>query len=261
MLDKQSIKEKLYAACRSGDQQTLAELFQELDIGPEQPRHQGQIDQSLPEEQQPPTVEELLNSAIMGEQIDIVKLLFSIFPGLSFDQGPLGLAARTNNVQLIEAMCKLDPDASNGSYCYLTLIAYACQGPESAGVVSALLKGGADPNNRPEHMLPFSNANYAVTGEMPASIFEEFFDHGYRFDDNCAVRTAVSWNRPDVLEVLFRRGGRLPTARFASKEELIKLAMENDNVDMVDMINRVYPGQPKKRGFVKTIARILGFKS
>ncbi|KAF4461545.1 ankyrin [Fusarium albosuccineum] len=261
MSDRKLIKQRLHSACRSGDQQTLAELFHELGIGPEQPRHPGEIDQSLPEEQQPPTVQELLNSAIKGEQIDMVNHLFSIFPGLSFDQGPLGLAARTNNAQLVEAMCKLDPGAANGSCCHLNVIAYACQGPESAGVVSALLKGGADPNQRPEHALPFSNANYAVTGELPASIFEEFFDHGYRFDDGWAVRAAVSWSRPDVLEVLFRRGGRLPTARFAPKEELIKLAMENKDLDMVDVINRVYPVQPKNRGFFKTIARILHLKS
>ncbi|KAM6506509.1 hypothetical protein FSOLCH5_013486 [Fusarium solani] len=136
----------------------------------------------------------MFNSAITGEQIDMVNLLFSMFPNLSFDQGPLASATRTNNAQLVEAMCKLDPEAVNRSCSYVSLIAYACQGPESADVVSALLKASADPNKRPEHMLPFSNANYAVTGEMPALTFEEFFDHGYRFDDDCAERRSPSYS-------------------------------------------------------------------
>ncbi|KAM0437835.1 hypothetical protein ACHAPT_002200 [Fusarium lateritium] len=261
MSEIQQKNKKILTACRTGDQQTLEELFEELAIGPDQPKHPGEYGQSLAEEQRTPTVQDMISAAIDGQQISMVNFLFFKFPNTSLDCGPLAWATRTGNSQLVEAMCKLDPAAADGAYAHVNLLVYASQGPENADIVSILLKAGADPNKPAEHTPPFSNTSYAVTGNMPALTFEEFFDHGYRFDDGWAVRSAVQCNRPDVLEVLFRRGGQLPTARFDSKEELIELAFEVDNLEMVDVINRVYPVSPKKRGFVGSLARILRFKS
>lgn len=252
---------RILAACRTGDQTTLEGLFDDLFIGPDHPKHPGEYAQSLPEDQHMPTVESMIIAAVNGQQIELVRFLFSKFPNTSLDHGVLAEATKTGNTQLVEAMCKLDPAAANGACYHLNLLVYAYQGPNSAEIVSVLLKAGADPNKPAEHSPPFSNAGYAVTGNMPLSTFEDFFDHGYRFDDGWAVRFAVQHDRADVLELLFSRGAQLPTARYDTKEELIKLALEEKNLEMVDVINRVYPVSPKRRGFAGTILKMLHFRT
>jgi hypothetical protein len=49
-----------------------------------------------------------------GKKIDMVNFLYLKFPGTSLDRGPLAWAVDTGNLQLVEAMCKLDPAAADG---------------------------------------------------------------------------------------------------------------------------------------------------
>ncbi|KAF3765371.1 hypothetical protein M406DRAFT_329286 [Cryphonectria parasitica EP155] len=255
MSNFQQQNEKILTACKTGDQQTLQALFSELDIGPNQPRNMWNFDGSLEADQHTPPVNDMLHAAIRGEQIDMVNFLSSTFPKLNMNSGPLVWAIDTGNVELVEAICKIHPAAANGAYQHMNNLAYACFEPKNAEIVRVLLQYGADPNKPAEHTPPFSNVSYAVAGGMPLSTFEQFFDHGYLFNDGWAVRRAIECKRADVLEVLFARGGQLPTVALDSKEALIKLALEQDkSSEMVDVIERGYPEFPKKKkGLVNMI--------
>lgn len=250
------------AACRTGDQRTLEILFRELNIGPDHPREPWDFDISLAMEQRTPTINSMFHTALTNKRANIVEFLCSAFPNNNMDCGPLVWAVETGDIQLVEAICKVDPAATNGAYGYRNTLAIACEKPENAEIVRMLLKYGADPNRPAEHTPPWSNAGWAIIGNMPASTFEDFFDYGYRFDDPWAVRFAVSHKRLDVLEVLFARGKTLPTACLVPKDELIKLAMEDNSLEIADFVEREYPRVPGRaqnrvRGLVNCIARML----
>jgi hypothetical protein len=74
-----------------------------------------------------------------------------------------------------------------------------------------------------------------VSGGLPASTMEQFFDAGYQCNDYWAVRWAVQYRRPDILGVLFERGKKIRTAWFSPRQELLDTVEENKDADMVPM--------------------------
>ncbi|CAH0017238.1 unnamed protein product [Clonostachys rhizophaga] len=248
---------KILAACRNGDQQALESLLQEFDIGPD--HCQLYMNQSIPEEQQTPRVHEMLAAAIRGQHLDMVKFLFSRFHNTSLGT-LLGLAIRMGDVQFVEGLCSIDPDSADSEDDYSSILFYTVISGDER-MVSILLKAGADPNRSACRALPWNVAYYAVTGQKPASMFELFFDHGY-FVDHWTLRQAVESERLDVVEVLLRRGKAFHLRRATPVKELLGLAEENKDWEMVEMIQRMHPDGQKRpgKGLVDRILKLFNLK-
>ncbi|KAJ4424532.1 hypothetical protein N0V82_000856 [Gnomoniopsis sp. IMI 355080] len=149
-----------------------------------------------------------------------------------------------------------DPAAVNGETSHMNVLAFACcSDTKNPEIVRILLEHGADPNKPAPHASAFSNAWYAVMGDMPASTFTQFFDAGYALDDPSVFREAVRKSRADVLEVLFARGKDLPTARYPAQKTLIDLS-KGDNKAMIALIKDNYPTS-RKEGWAAIIINAL----
>ncbi|CAI6096392.1 unnamed protein product [Clonostachys chloroleuca] len=248
---------KILAACRNGDQQALESLLQQFNIGPD--HCQMWMDQSIPEEQQTPTVHDMLAAAIPGQHLDIVKFLFSKFHNTSLGS-LLGLAIQTGNVQFVEGLVSIDPESAGAEDEYKTVLVDAVTSGDEK-MVGILLKAGADPNGSACRGLPWNVAYYAVTGEKPASMFEAFFDHGYLVD-HWTLRVAVERERLDVVEVLLRRGEATHLRQATPVKELLSLAEESKDWEMVDLIQRMHPDGQKRpgKGLVDKISKLFHLK-
>lgn len=257
-----NVRQKILAACCSGDIPTLETLFQERDIGSDHPQHQYGLDRKLPEKQRSPAVSEMLVAGITSQQLEAISFLFAKFPGSSLYGSPMRAAIDTNNAEVLRAACKFDPasaDAEIGDDESVNALGYACSKTNGAALVKVLLEAGADPNRVPPFRLPGCwNVSAAVLGGLPASTFEKFFDAGYRGNDPHAVELAVKNGRRDVLEVLFARSKDLSEAIFPSKGDLIEVASKVDDSDMVAAIKRSYAvrSQPRK-GLITTLLNKL----
>ncbi|CAH0058980.1 unnamed protein product [Clonostachys solani] len=248
---------KILTACRDGDRQALESLLREFDIGPD--HCQMWMNRSIPEEQQTPTVREMLAAAIQGQHIDMVKFLFSKFHNTSLGT-LLGSAIKTGNVQFVESLCSIDPDSADAEDDYSTILVDAVTSGDEK-MVGILLKAGADPNRPACRALPWNVAYYAVTGGKPASMFEVLFDHGY-FIDHWTLREAVERERLEIVEVLLRRGEALHLQQATPVKELLSLAEENKDWEMVDLIQRMHPDGQKRpgKGLVNRISKLLHLK-
>jgi hypothetical protein len=253
MSDLQEQNRKLLAACFNGDIPTLKTMFHELRIGPDQPQNPWDFDSSLDESQHTPSVQSMLICAIKGQKIETLRYLFEQFPGTSLNDAPIEWAISSGNVELVKACCELDRSAANGEIGHVNVLAYACSPAEKPDIVKVLLDHGADPNKEPQHTPPFPNICSAVVAGMPVSTIEQFFDAGYRFDDAYALKDAVRYKRPDILEAMFARGKDLPTAWYPPRRELLDIAEENNDKGMVAVINRVYPTRPRWKGMLESI--------
>ncbi|CAG9954142.1 unnamed protein product [Clonostachys rosea f. rosea IK726] len=248
---------KILTACRDGDQQALESLLQEFDIGPG--HCQMWMDRSIPEEQQTPRVHDMLAAAIRGQHLEIVKFLFSKFHNTSLGT-LLGLAIQTGNVEFVESLCGIDPDSADAEDDYRTILVDAVTSGDEK-MVGILLKAGADPNRPACRALPWNVAYYAVTGEKPASMFEVFFDHGYLVD-HWTLREAVERERLEVVEVLLRRGEAPHLQQATPVKELLSLAEENKDWEMVDLIQRMHPDGQKRpgKGLADRISKLFNLK-
>lgn len=245
MPDLQGLNERVLAACRNGDLHTLERLFQELNIGPDQPQQDWDFEKGLTENEHTPSVIRMVHHAIQGRQSDTLSFLWSKFPGTSFAGGPIAAAINTVDSEVVKTVCKLDPAAPNSASGHSNVLALACASEKHADVVRVLLENGADPNRPPEHIPPYSDISYAVTGHLPLSTFEQFFDAGYHCNDVWCMNFAIRHGRYDVVELLFTRGKDLPTARYETQEKLLGLALEKNDDKMADLIRRLYPVRKK----------------
>lgn len=89
---------------------------------------------------------------------------------------------------------------------------------------------------------------------MPLATFEDFFDAGYHCNDRWCMDFAIRQGRYDVVELLFTRGKDLPTAWYAPQEELVGLALAEEDEKMADLIRRLYPAR-KTTGLVAALVR------
>ncbi|VUC24272.1 unnamed protein product [Clonostachys rosea] len=248
---------KILTACRNGDQQKLESLLREFDIGPD--HCQIYMSQSIPEEQQTPTIHDMLADAIQGQHLHIVKFLFSKFHNTRL-YTLLSCAIETGNVEFVESLCRLDPASADSENDFSSiLVDTVTSGNEK--MVSILLKAGADPNRPACRAFPWNVAYYAVTGEIPASMFELLFDHGY-FIDHWTLREAVKRERVDVVEVLLRRAEAAHLRQVVPVKELLKMAEENKDWEMVELIQHMHPDGEKRRGkgFVNRISKLFHLK-
>lgn len=247
------LRKSVFAACQYGDIPALKLLFQEHDINPDHSRNEWDMPDSLTEAQRPPCVSSMLATATEHRQIATVAFLYTTFRNAN--NGPLAIAIETGDLELVRTMCKLDPAAVNGETSHMSMLAFACcSDAKNPEIVRILLEHGADPNKPAPHAPLFSNAWYAVMGDMPASTFTQFIDAGYALDDPNVFEEAVRKSRADVLEVLFARGKDLPTARYPARKTLIGL--RKGDKAMVALIKSKYP-TPEKKGWTATIVRAL----
>ena len=251
------VRQKIFAACSSGDITTLETLFQELDIRSDHPQHPYGFERNLAEEQYSPAVAQMLVAAITGQQVEVIIFLFAKFPNSSFYGSPMRAAIDTGNAKVLRAVCKFDPasaDAEIGDDEVINALGYACSKANGAELVKVLLEAGADPNRVPPFRLPGSwNVSAAVLWGLPASIFEQFFDAGYQGNDPYAVKMAVENKRLDVLQVLFARSRNIPEAEFPPEDALIEAANKVNDLDMVAAIKRAYAARSQqKKGLIAT---------
>ena len=245
------------SACSDGNIAKLEAIFRHVGIGINHAQNECDFQQLVAPQNQIPSVPSMLLHAIRGQQLDTLSYLYWRFQGSSLCDGPIGAAIDTGNLELVKKVCELDPAAANGEIGHVNTLAYACSQSKSADVVKTLLDAGADPNKPAQHTPPYSDISYAVSSGLPPSTIEHFFDAGYRCDDGWAIKWAVREKRSDALQVLFRRGKQLATARFPTEEELIKMAEENQDAQMIEQIKQLYPHAARKKGFIASMAAKL----
>lgn len=197
----------------------------------------------------PCRVNSLFSAAIEGRQpIETLDFLSKFYPKAGIYEEPMLAALETGNPKILAAVCRIDPIVAQGfgSETMINTLGYAALSPNAAELIKVLLDAGADPNMYPPLRIPSNwNVAAAICGGLPTSTFEQYYDAGYNGYEDYAVHLAVQQQRLDVLEVMFRRGRskRLPYARFPPKEDLIRLAQENKDTEMVALIRRAYPGK------------------
>lgn len=253
-----SANESILVACETGDIETLKTLFRDLDIGPGQPKNSWDFDKTLVADHTIPVLS-MIYSAIQGNQIDTIVFLASAFPNTMLGGGPLDSAIKTMNPALVRTVCNLDPKGVNLDYSHMNPLGVACSlpcHPKKEQVVKVLLENGADPNKPGPHVPPYTDISHAIASGMPLSTIEDFFDAGFECNDWWSIRRAVSTKRHDVAELLFSRGKKIPTASYPPKDELIKDAIENNDIQMVEIIKNLYP-KTKKRGVLGTIVGVV----
>ncbi|PVI03778.1 hypothetical protein DM02DRAFT_217770 [Periconia macrospinosa] len=247
-------RRKILCACENGDVPSLETLFQELNIGPDHPPCDIQQDENDPL----PSVQLMYSYACLGQQLEALRFLCAKFPDVGFYSGPLTVAIDSGNAELLRFLCTQRPGTEIGEIgedSNILALGYAASKGHNE-LVKVLLEAGADPNEPPPYKLPGSwTLDAALIGNLPKSTFELFYDAGYNGCENIwAPRFAVEKGRPDVLEVMFRRGRRLPFADFPPEEELIEVANEMKDPEMAAFIRRLYAKYfPREKGLISKI--------
>ncbi|KAF9728947.1 hypothetical protein PMIN02_010314 [Paraphaeosphaeria minitans] len=257
-------RNSILAACSSGDIYTLKALFHDFQIPPGHPQNVYNLDQNLPEEEQPPVGEHMFVAAIKGEQPGVITFLSDHFLHSNLSGHPMQTAIDTGNTTVLRAVCKCDPASASaelGDDSTINALGYAASSKNGAELVKVLLDGGADPNTIPPFKIPASwNVSAAILAGLPASTFEHFFDAGYQANDPWAVTFAVKTKRADILKVLFARGKEFADAQFPSEKDVIAIANEDNDVTMIAAIKRGYTLLSKRRPERKSglIASLMG---
>lgn len=251
------VRQRFLDACSNGDVSVLEVLLLEFDIDSNHPQTPYGFDRSIPEEQRPPAVIEMLIASISAQDTSMLSLLFAKFPGTSCNGSTIKAAIDSGNSSVLRAICNFDPaaaDAEVGDDETLNALGYACSCKNGAELVEVLLQAGADPNNEPPFKLPSCwIVSAAVIGGLPVETFHQFFDAGYQGNDPRAIMFAVEHNREDVLETLLSRSKTLPYAHFPLEEDLIEVAKKLDNPKMVSAIQNGYSFcRNKEKGFVES---------
>jgi hypothetical protein len=231
-------RRKIIYACENGDIPALEAIFQEFDIGSGHPAGRKQEN----EHNQLPHVGLMFTHACTGQQLEVLRFLCARFPNTGFGRSPIKIAIDSGNTEMLRILCKQSPVTANsdmGEEQGFMVLGYAASKGENE-LVKLLLKAGADPSEPPPYKLPGCwTLTAAINGNLPKSTFELFYDAGYSGRESWAARHAVTEGRPDVLEVIFRRGRHLPFAQFPSEENLIDAASEKKDPEMAALIRRL----------------------
>ncbi|KAF1976976.1 hypothetical protein BU23DRAFT_550926 [Bimuria novae-zelandiae CBS 107.79] len=250
-------RQAILAASSSGDIPALEALLHEASIGINHPRTIYELDSSLSESQQLPTVVQIFEAAITGRQVNVISFLSTKFPNTSLSGPPTRAAIDSGNAEVLKVVCQCDlaaADSELGDDESINALGYAASKKNGAELVRVLLDAGADPNKEPPFKLPACrNVSAAVLGSLPASTFEQFFDAGYQGNDPYAIKFAVEKQRQDILEVLFARSRNAPDAQYPPKGELVELAEKNNDSDMIAAIKRLYAARSEgKKGLISS---------
>ncbi|PVH94198.1 hypothetical protein DM02DRAFT_676366 [Periconia macrospinosa] len=237
-------------AISNGDVKALKSLFEECNIGLVHPTCQGEYyDRTIPDAVQLPTVETMTFYACASQRLDILRFLCEKYPDEGFAYSGIRVAIDSGNAELVKFLCERDPSVVNaelGDDCPVQVLGYAAQKGKDE-IVKILLEAGADPNEPPSFRVNYWPFSAAIMGGLSTSTIELYYDKGYNGYESGAASMAVRQSRPDILEVMFRRGRHLPWAQFSEEKSLIDAANERKNPEMITLIRRLYADHNKRR--------------
>lgn len=180
---------------------------------------------------------------------------------------PLGAALFDRNYNTAKLLIESGSDVNKKGLSNNTPLHYACNAGGDAGTVLALLKKGADPNQKTDSYKK-DTALHQAAGYGLTEIVKHLLDHGADMEikdanGETALCRAVSNNHFDIVKVLVEKG-----ARFSYHQKqgfsAIQYALDNDNSEIFEyLLDHIETGQKASKDIFEHIDEqlILAAKS